>query len=325
MRLIWVDDESIKNTNVRLSLALWDGISKADAEEGQVIVMEIFDDSTHSPIVGHASLRINRGEGGSLLKVATVKESNCITLTLGDTIEYVDAKDFRSLRLDIIMPVLSFLVLLEYGAQPWETITWKEGATEETTSVENLFLQGRYWPLVDTVESILPNGINTLNAIMSKIGLLSTPQDPPSLNLLEVIKAYPFQMLDWINQLAIGEGLSNVFQPEADNPSGPRKSIKILQELLKRCGAEAMSKAEGDGETPVSGYSYVSMPDNNHFRDIAFCGYFPADKPKYGIIVWMKREEESEELKDKDRPELGVYAASVCKRIADYLMNKETK
>lgn len=323
MRLIWIDDKSIRNTNVRLSLALSDGISKADAEEGQVIVMEIHDDSSLSPIVGHASLRINRGEGGFVWRVYTVKESNCISLTLGDAVEHVDAKDFRSLRLDIIMPVLSFLILLEYGAQPWETISWKEGNIEETTSVENLFLQGRYWPLVDTVESILPNGINTLNTIMSRLGFLSTPQSPPSLNLLEVMKIYPFQMLDWINQLALGEGLSNVFEPEADNPSGPRKSIRILQELLKRCGAEAMSKAEGDGETPVSGYSYVSMPDNNHYRHIAFCGYFPADKPKYGIIVWLKKEEKSEELKDKDRPELGVHATSVCKRIADYMMENE--
>ena len=324
MRLIWIDDDSIRNTNARMSLALSDGLSKANAEEGQVIVMEIRDDSS-SPIVGHASLRINHGEGGFVWRAHSVKESNCISLTLGDTVEHVEAKDFRSLRLNIIMPVVSFLVLLEYGAQPWETITWKEGTTEETTSVEDLFLQGRYWPLVDTVESILPNGINTLNAILSRLGLLSSPQGPPSLNLLEVEKVYPFKMLEWINQLAIGEGLSNVFQPETDNPSGPRKSIKILQELLKRCGAEAMSKAEGDGETPVSGYSYVSMPDNNHYRHIAFCGYFPADKPKYGIIVWMERQEESEELKHKDRPELGLYAASVCKRIVECMMGSETK
>ena len=325
MGLIWIDDNSIRKTNARLSLALSNGISKADAEEGQVIVMEIHDDSSLSPIVGHAFLRINRGEGGFVWRVHTVKESNPISLTLGDAVEYVDAKDFRSLRLNIIMPVVSFLVLLEYGAQPWETITWKDGTTEETTSVEDLFLQGRYWPLVDTVESILPNGINTINAIMSRLGLLSTPQGPPSLNLLEVEKVYPFKMLDWINQLAIGEGLSNVFQPETDNPSGPRKSIKILQELLKRCGVEAMSKAEGDGETPVSGYSYVSMPDNNHYRHIAFCGYFPADKPKYGIIIWLKKEEDTEELKDKNRPELGVYAASVCKRIVEYMIDSETK
>lgn len=321
MGLIWLNDESIRNTNVRLNLALSDGISKSDAEEGQVIVMEIRDDSSHSPIVGHASLRINRGEGGFVWRTHKVKESNCLTLTLDDTVEYVDARDFRSLRLDIIMPVLSFLILLEYGAQPWEEISWKEGTTEGSTSVEDLFFQGRYWPLVDTVESILPNGINTLNAILSRLGLLTTPQAPPSLALLEAMKVYPFKMLDWINQLAHGDGLSNVFEPEKDNPSGPRKSIKTLQKLLKRCGAEAMSKAEGEGETPVSGYSYVSMPDNNHYRHIAFCGYFPADKPKYGIIVWLKKEEHSEELRDKDRPELGIHAASVCKRIVDYLMN----
>ena len=325
MRLVWIDDNSIRNTNVRLSLALSDGISKAAAEEGQVIVMAIQDGTSPSPIVGHASLRINRGEGGFVWRAHTVKESNSITLTLGDAVEYIDAKDFRSLRLNIIMPVVSFLILLEYGAQPWETITWKEGDTEETTSVEDLFLQGRYWPLVDTVESISPNGINTLNVIMSRLGLLSAPQDPPTLNLLEVMKIYPFQMLDWINQLAIGEGLSNVFQTEADNPTGPRKSIQILQKLLRRCGTEAMGKAEGDGGTPVSGYTYVSMPDNNHYRDIAFCGYFPADKPKYSIIVWLKKEEDKEKLKGKDRPELGVYAASVCKRIVEYMMESETK
>lgn len=153
MRLIWINDNRIRESNFRLSLALSDGISKADAEEGQVIVMEIRDDSPPSPFEGHTFLMINQF------------------------------------------------------------------------------------------------------------------------------------------------GLSNVFLSEPDNSSELRKSIKIPQELLKRYGSEAMSKASGDSETPVSSYSYVSMPCNNHYRDNVSFGYFPARDLKYGIIIWLKKEEESEVLK----------------------------
>ena len=127
-------------------------------------------------------------------------------------------------------------------------------------------------------------------------------------------------MLDWLNQLAFGEGFSQVFKPEGDNPSGPRKSILRIQGLLKQCGVEAMNQAKGESKTSVSGFSFVSMPDNRLYRDIAFCGNFPADKPKYGILVWLHKKEESEELLEQERKELGIHAAITCKTVADYIM-----
>ena len=128
-------------------------------------------------------------------------------------------------------------------------------------------------------------------------------------------------MVEWINQLALGEGLSQVFKPEMDNPNGPRKSIKKIQELLKQCGVEAMNKAKGESNTSVSGYSFVSMPDNKLYRDIAFCGNFPADNPKYGILVRLHKKEESEESMDQERKELGIHAAKACKNVIDYVMS----
>ena len=316
MSLIWINETSIRQTFARLSLALMDGIVKADAEQGQVIVLELQENSI-CPIVGHTSLRRNRGEGGYVWRSQTVKESNSISLTLSDAIEYVDTKEFSSLPIKTILPVLAYLLLLEYGAQPTDEITWPGGKT----SVEDLFLQEIYYPIEDATENFIPNGLNTFNAILSRLGFIPSG-NPPTLDLLRDIKAYSFRILDWLGQLALGQGLSEVFGPESDNPGQPRKSIKKLQEILMRSGAQAMGKVDVDGDTPVSGYSYVSMPDNNDFRDIAFCGSFPADKPKYEIIVWLHQKEQSDELKEKECPELSVYAARVCKRVVDYFMNE---
>lgn len=141
-----------------------------------------------------------------------------------------------------------------------------------------------------------------------------------NLELLEKMRIYPFQMIDWINQLAIGEGLSKVFKPEVDNLGEPRKSIKKLQEHLKLCGVEAMNQAKGESKTPVSGFSFVSMPDNQLYRDIAFCGNFPADNPRYGIFVWLHKKENSDESLVQERKELGVHAAEACKTVVDYLL-----
>lgn len=306
-----IDTDKINNAYIRMNLALAGSMTDVQADEEQMIVMDMEDSS----IVGHASLKIHEGEGGFVFRTHNVKEVNFIGVTTGDTIEYLDTKKFLAVPLRIVMPVVSYLTLLEFGLKPTDEVTWTGGVN----SIDELFLQGHYRPLVECAAMIEPIGIKNLNAVLSMLGFLS--QDGPNnLELLEKMRIYPFQMIDWINQLAIGEGLSKVFKPEVDNPGETRKSIKKLQEHLKLCGVEAMNQARGESKTPVSGFSFVSMPDNQLYRDIAFCGNFPADNPRYGIFVWLHKKEESNESLDQEKKELGVHAAEACKTVVDYLL-----
>ena len=307
-----IDTDKINLAYIRMNLALAGSMTDASADEGQMIVMDMQDSS----IVGHASLKIHDGEGGFVFRTQKVKEVNFIGFTAGDTLEYLDTKHISAIPLRIILPVVSYLTILEFGIKPTDEVTWTGGVC----TVDDLFLQGHYRPLVECPAMVESIGLGSLNAVLSRLGFL--PQDgPDNLELLEKMRIYPFQMVEWLNQLALGEGLSQVFKPEMDNPNGPRKSIKKIQELLKQCGVEAMIQAKGESNTSASGYSFVSMPDNKLYRDIAFCGNFPADNPKYGILVWLHKKEESEESIDKERTELGIHAAKACKTVIDYLMS----
>lgn len=306
-----IDIDKINTSYIRMNLALAGSITDASADEGQMIVMDIQDSS----IVGHASLKIHDGEGGFVFRTQKVKEVNFIGITAGDTIEYLDSKHISAIPLRVIMPVVSYLTLLEFGLKPTDEVTWTGGVN----SIDELFLQGHYRPLVECPTMIESIGLGNLNAVLSRLGFLSQG-GPDNLDLLEKMRIYPFQIVDWMNQLALGEGLSQVFKPEMDNPNGPRKSIQKIQELLKQCGVEAMNQAKGESKTSVSGFSFVSMPDNKLYRDIAFCGNFPADNPKYGILVLLHKKEESKDLLDQERKELGIHAAKACKAVVDYVL-----
>lgn len=314
MGQIAIDIEQIKERSIRMNLALMDGVSKENVEQGQVIVMDI----ANNCVVGHASLRERNGEGGFVYRSHRVNKSDFMTVTLDEPEEYLETKDLCALPVDIIMPIISYLVLLEFGARPSDEVTWTEGVT----SLEDLLVQGHYQPLEESAEMFLPDRGGTLNAVIERLGFLP-PQPPQTLRDIQDIKIYPFQMLEWLNQLAKGEGLSYVFKPEIDNPNGPRKRIISLQGLLQRCGKEAMDLTERELKTPVSGYSFVSSPDNNHYRSIAFCGSFPADNPRYGIITWLHHKD-SEELNDYEAKKLGKYAIDVTKTVADYIMSTQS-
>ncbi len=313
MKNTCIDIEKIKFNSFRIGLALLSGVSKHNAEQGQVIIMDMHNGS----IVGHVSLKTHQGEGGVVYRAQRVKESNGFEMVLEETAQYLVTNDFYSMPLSIIMPVISYLLLLELGAHPNNLVTWTGGKT----SVQDLFLLGHHQTLVEAAERFIPKGFNTLRAVANVLGFLPI-DSPPNLDQLQRTRLYPFQMLEWLNLLAQGKGLSKIFKATTDNQNEPRKSIKMLQELLRRCGNEAMAKTSTELKTPISGYSFVSMPNGNYSRDITFCGSFPADNPKYGIITWLyQKEEESETLNSEERIELGELAIDVTKIVVDYIMS----
>lgn len=307
-----IDREQASKNSLRMNLALLSGLSAVDAERGQVIVMDIHD----RLVVGFASLKKRHGESGFVFRTSRVKEVNSMFIETCDTMEYIRDDESNLLPLTMMMPVVSYLALLEFGAQPSDQVNWPGG----TTSVEDLFLQRQYWPLTEAAVDFIPDGMEMMNAMLSRLGFLLTPETPQTPEKLRDMEIYPLQVIRWISDWAVGKGLSKVFRPNPESPFEPRQSILMLRQLLQCSGVQAMNDAEGDSKTPVCGFSYVSIPDEKHCRDIAFCGYFPADNPKYSILVWLGQENLPDDLNGENRQELGIHAASVCKILADYIM-----
>lgn len=307
-----IDREQASKNSLRMNLALLSGLSAVDAERGQVIVMDIHD----RLVVGFASLKKREGESGFVFTTSRVKKVDSMSITMEETMEYVDNQRDFMVPLSVMMPVVSYLALLEFGAQPSDQVNWPGG----TTSVEDLFLQRQYWPLTEAAVDFIPDGMEMMNAMLSRLGFLLKTELPQTPDQLKDLTIYPLQVIRWISDWAVGKGLSKVFRPNPDSPFEPRQSILMLQQLLQRSGVQAMNDAEGDSKTPVCGFSFVSIPDEKHCRDIAFCGYFPADKPKYSILVWLGQEKLPDDVNGENRQELGTHAASVCKNLMDYLM-----
>lgn len=308
-----MDKERASKANMRVNLALLSGLSAANAERGEVIVMDVHD----RLVVGIATLKKRHGESGFVFRTSRVKEVNSMFIETCDTMEYIRDDESNLLPLTMMLPVVSYLALLEFGAQPSDQVNWPGG----TTSVEDLFLQRQYWPLTEAAVDFIPDGMEMMNAMLSRLGFLLTPETPQTPEKLRDMEIYPLQVLGWISDWAQGKGLSKVFRPNPDSPFEPRQSILMLQQLLQRSGVQVMNEAEGDAQTPVCGFSDVSIPDEEHSRQITFCGYFPADKPKYSIMVRLAQENLPDDLNGENSQELGAHAASVCKNLVDFYMD----
>lgn len=174
-----------------------------------------------------------------------------------------------------------------------------------------------------------PGGIDLLAyRFMYNLGIIAIhPNKDPS-NLQELMRNewVSYLTLDLLNQVSLGEGIYDKSSTDNDEPLHlvvSPESVQIMKETLRKSGNEVFAKIDADEENYISGYTYVTKQDANRNRHICFLGYFPADNPKYGIMVWMQRKEQLQDVVRDDWPELGEYAADVCKRIADYLMKNE--
>lgn len=303
---------------------LLDGLTQAQGTKGEALVMDVHDAS----ILCDVALEESKGEPGKMVfRSSRVTNVDFIGIKTEDGPDYVEAESFAMLPVEIIMPVVSYLAFMECGYQSTDVLEWKGSSI----SLENAFVKGQFEPFVSAIMQLFPNGIDQLiDGFMGYLGIIPLrPNRNPS-NLQELMRNewFSYHTLDLLDQVSLGEGIYYKSSTDNDEPLHlvvSSESVQMMKEALRKSGNEIFAKINADEENYISGYTYVTKQDANRNRHICFLGYFPSDKPKYGMIVWLKKDEESEELKDKDRPELGVYAASVCKRIADYLMNNETK
>lgn len=117
------------------------------------------------------------------------------------------------------------------------------------------------------------------------------------------------------------------FKPEVMNSSiASNKTLKQIQELLKLVVVEGTGKPAKSDQFDIAGKTGTAIipkrnkgyaTGNDRDYNMNFCGYFPADEPKYSCIVSIQRSG------------FGSYAASMCgpvfKKIAERVYAKDLK
>lgn len=137
---------------------------------------------------------------------------------------------------------------------------------------------------------------------------------------------YPFQMLTIYNAIANGgkmvkpllyKGETKVINPQIAS----KENIDSIQMALTMVVKEGLGKPAASEKVQVAGAtgtSQINVSDENSDANalkeyvVEFCGFFPADNPKYSIIVSMNK---------MGLPASGgLMAGSVFSEIVDYMM-----
>lgn len=136
---------------------------------------------------------------------------------------------------------------------------------------------------------------------------------------------YPLQMLTFYNAIANnGKMVKPIFnkgETEVINQQiASKANINNIQIAMEKFVSEGLGKLALSEKVKVAGASGRSQisKDDEEIKEyvVMFCGYFPADKPKYSIIVSMNK---------MGLPASGaVMAGSVFQEIVDCITEKES-
>ncbi|MDR1883147.1 MAG: transpeptidase family protein [Prevotella sp.] len=109
------------------------------------------------------------------------------------------------------------------------------------------------------------------------------------------------------------------FETEVVNPSlCSAKTLRQVKEMLKGVVSDGLGKAAGSGLFPVAGKTGTALIASHGRYEgyyVSFCGYFPADDPKYTCFVGIRRPQGS--------PSGGLMAGTVFKAIAEGIYAKQ--
>ena len=115
-------------------------------------------------------------------------------------------------------------------------------------------------------------------------------------------KIAPIQMLTFYNAIANdGKMVKPSLRPEVteviNEQIAKKENIRIMQEVLEHVVSQGLGRLAGTPQVSVAGKTGTSQVNEYYDLDdisvseyhISFCGYFPADAPKYSIIVSMNK------------------------------------
>ena len=139
-------------------------------------------------------------------------------------------------------------------------------------------------------------------------------------------QVYPYQMLTFYNAIANGGKMVKpiLYKSETEiiNPQiASKENVDSVQLALTKVVSEGLGKPAASGKVQVAGAtgtSQISIVDDDSDKlleySVEFCGFFPADQPKYSIIVSMNK---------MGLPASGgLMAGSVFSEIVDYMVAK---
>ena len=111
----------------------------------------------------------------------------------------------------------------------------------------------------------------------------------------------PIQMLTFYNAIANdGKMVKPTLVPGAteviNEQIASKKNIELMQQTLENVVSQGLGRLAGSDHTKVAGKTgtsqvgeYYEGEKNVSEYQLAFCGYFPADAPKYSMIVSMNK------------------------------------
>ena len=139
-------------------------------------------------------------------------------------------------------------------------------------------------------------------------------------------QVYPYQMLTFYNAIANGGKMVKPIlykgETEIINPQiASKENVDSVQLALTKVVSEGLGKPAASGKVQVAGAtgtSQISIVDDDSDKlleySVEFCGFFPADQPKYSIIVSMNK---------MGLPASGgLMAGSVFSEIVNYMVAK---
>ena len=289
-----------RKTMIAIHAGLMEGMRAIKAERGETFIYDVQTDT----FVGGGALR-DSGAG-----------------------HYIIEDPLFTLAPPVILPAAIYLTIMQGGVQPYNMIV-----EESNTTMEEAFTHGMEDAIKQFIERKIPKNYYFLSVVMQHMGLLALEpgEEMPILgegeaNSYQELKDMQFlsyNMLNWMDAVARGEGIKDVINNEITLISP--ENVKKLQDMLRHNVTDGLANGANSNIVPISGLTYVSQRDKEWRRNISFCGYFPSDKPEYGIYIELIRQEQIEDPVKKDWPELGKGAAMVCKTIAEIFVEQGKK
>lgn len=137
----------------------------------------------------------------------------------------------------------------------------------------------------------------------------------------ERVNASPLQSLAFVNAIANGGRMVAPCLSESDTAVliaqiAGRELIDSMKSALRYTVTNGLGKAANTGKVPVAGVTGTNIQNDSTYR-LEFCGYFPADKPQYSLIVTLHKTE----LPASG----GLMCGSIFREIAEYLVERDSE
>ena len=212
---------------------------------------------------------------------------------------------------------------------------WHRGGYGEITVLEGVMVSSNI-ATYENVKKAFGDGqtfIDMLRKMNYETEDMFTPQDKEwecaDLAWLSIgynQQVYPYQMLTFYNAIANGGKMVKPIlykgETEIINPLiACKANVDSVRLALTKVVSEGLGKPAASGKVQVAGAtgtSQISIVDDDSDKlleySVEFCGFFPADQPKYSIIVSMNK---------MGLPASGgLMAGSVFSEIVDYMVAK---